>query len=111
MSRHPHRRVNVPWCARGARSNGDVVIGDDDGVVTVRRADAAAVLAAAKQREDKEARSRERYQRGELSLDVNDMRAELTRAGLRYVQYGTTTRDHRHPRALHHRAAGSPAVP
>jgi 4-hydroxy-4-methyl-2-oxoglutarate aldolase len=81
--------VNVPVvCARRKIEAGDVVIGDDDGVVTVRRADAAAVLAAAKQREDKEAASRERYQRGELSLDVNDMRAELTRAGLRYVQYG-----------------------
>jgi 4-hydroxy-4-methyl-2-oxoglutarate aldolase len=81
--------VNVPVvCARRKVEAGDVVIGDDDGVVTVRRADAAAVLAAARQREDKEAASRERYQRGELSLDVNDMRAELTRAGLRYVQYG-----------------------
>jgi 4-hydroxy-4-methyl-2-oxoglutarate aldolase len=81
--------VNVPVvCARRKIEAGDVVIGDDDGVVTVRRADAAAVLAAAKQREHKEAASRERYQRGELSLDVNDMRADLTRAGLRYVQYG-----------------------
>lgn len=81
--------VNVPVvCARRKIEAGDVVIGDDDGVVTVRRADAAAVLAAAKQREDKEAASRERYQRGELSLDVSDMRDALARAGLRYVQYG-----------------------
>jgi len=43
--------VNVPVvCARRKIEAGDVVIGDDDGVVTVRRA-SRAVLAAAKQRE------------------------------------------------------------
>jgi 4-hydroxy-4-methyl-2-oxoglutarate aldolase len=66
---------------------GDVVIGDDDGVVIVPRDDAATVLTAAKAREDKEARSRERYQRGELFLDMYDMRGELERLGLRYVDY------------------------
>jgi 4-hydroxy-4-methyl-2-oxoglutarate aldolase len=81
--------VNAPVvCARRRVEPGDVVIGDDDGVVTVRRGEAAQVLEAAKAREAKEARSRERYQRGELSLDVNDMREELRRAGLRYVDYG-----------------------
>ena len=46
------------------------------------------MLAAAKLREEKEARSRERYQRGELSLDVNDMRADLAepRAALRRLR-------------------------
>ena len=64
-----------------------MVVGDDDGVVVVPRAQAAAVLAAAKAREEKEARSRERYQRGELFLDMNDMRGELERHGLHYVDY------------------------
>ena len=63
------------------------MVGDDDGIVIVPRAEAASVLAAAKLREEKEARSRERYQRGELSLDVNDMRADLANLGLRYVDY------------------------
>jgi len=58
--------------------------------VIVPREQAAAVLAAAKAREEKEARSRERYQRGELFLDMNDMRGELERLGLRYVDYQET---------------------
>jgi 4-hydroxy-4-methyl-2-oxoglutarate aldolase len=64
---------------------GDVVVADDDGVVIVPRARAAAVLEASRQREEKERASRERYQAGELSLDVQGMREELERKGLRYV--------------------------
>lgn len=82
--------VNVPvTCAGASVAPGDVVVGDDDGVVIVPREQAATVLTAARAREEKEARSRERYQRGDLFLDMNDgMRAELNRRGLRYVNYG-----------------------
>lgn len=80
--------VNVPvTCARCRVEPGDVVVGDDDGVVIVARAEASNVLVAAKAREEKEARNRERYRRGELSLDVHEMRADLARLGLRYVDY------------------------
>ncbi len=85
--------VNIPvTCARARIEPGDVVVGDDDGVVVVPRAEAPSVAAAAQAREDKEARSRERYQRGELSLDVHDMRADLARMGLRYVDYEDAAR-------------------
>lgn len=82
--------VNVAvTCAGAAVEPGDVVVGDDDGVVIVPRGQAASVLAAARAREEKEARSRERYQRGELFLDMYDgMRGDLERLGLRYVDYG-----------------------
>lgn len=80
--------VNVGvTCAGAWIEPGDVVIGDDDGVVVVPRTEAAAVATASKVREAKEARNRERYQRGELSLDVNDMRADLAKAGLHYVDH------------------------
>ncbi|MBS1694636.1 MAG: 4-carboxy-4-hydroxy-2-oxoadipate aldolase/oxaloacetate decarboxylase [Actinobacteria bacterium] len=86
--KHRLGSVNVPvTCAAARVEPGDVVIGDDDGVVIIPRARAAAVLAEARAREAKEARSRERYQRGELSLDVHAMRADLERLGLRYVDY------------------------
>jgi len=77
--------VNVAITCAGQRVEpGDVVVADDDGVVVVPRADAAEVLAASQAREEREAASRKRYAAGELSLDVQDMRGELHRAGLRY---------------------------
>jgi 4-hydroxy-4-methyl-2-oxoglutarate aldolase len=78
--------VNVPVvCAGQSVEPGDVVVADDDGVVVVPRARAAEVLDACGAREEKEAASRKRYQAGELSLDVQGMRDELERKGLRYV--------------------------
>jgi 4-hydroxy-4-methyl-2-oxoglutarate aldolase len=78
--------VNVPLvCAGQVVHPGDVVVADDDGVVVVPRLRAADVLAASVAREEKEAASRARYQRGELSLDVSAMRERLAGKGLRYV--------------------------
>jgi len=78
--------VNVPIECAGQRVfPGDVVVADDDGVVIVSRTSAAGVLGACREREAKEAASRARYAAGELSLDVQEMRSELERKGLRYV--------------------------
>jgi 4-hydroxy-4-methyl-2-oxoglutarate aldolase len=80
--------VNVPVVCGGQLIRpGDVVVADDDGVVVVPRGRAAEVLAASEAREDKEAGSRARYQKGELSLDVSAMREKLAAKGLRYVDY------------------------
>jgi 4-hydroxy-4-methyl-2-oxoglutarate aldolase len=78
--------VNVPIvCAGQLVTPGDVVVADDDGVVVVPRAAAAEVLEASRQREEKEALSRKRYEDGELSLDVSAMREKLAAKGLVYL--------------------------
>ncbi|HEY6825116.1 MAG TPA: 4-carboxy-4-hydroxy-2-oxoadipate aldolase/oxaloacetate decarboxylase [Steroidobacteraceae bacterium] len=77
--------VNVPVvCAGGLVDPGDVVIADDDGVCIVPRLEAAAVLKASEAREMKEAATRQRLQKGELGLDIYDMREKLAKRGLIY---------------------------
>jgi 4-hydroxy-4-methyl-2-oxoglutarate aldolase len=77
--------VNVAVvCGGGLVNPGDVVIADDDGVCIVPRLEAPAVLQASEAREAKEAGTRERLQRGELGLDIYDMRAKLAGRGLVY---------------------------
>jgi len=77
--------VNMPIVCAGQLVNpGDLIIADDDGVVVVRRREARNVLNLSREREEKESKSRARYARGELSLDVNNMRAKLTERGLKY---------------------------
>ena len=77
--------VNMPVCAGQLINPGDLIVADDDGVVVVRRKEAANVLNLSREREEKEAKSRQRYLRGELSLDVANMRAKLTEKGLNYL--------------------------
>jgi len=78
--------VNVPITIAGQLVEpGDLLIGDDDGVVVVKRAEAEAVLIASAAREAKEAATRQRLKAGELGLDIYNMRDALAKKGLRYV--------------------------
>jgi 4-hydroxy-4-methyl-2-oxoglutarate aldolase len=78
--------VNLPLsCAGQVVHPGDVIVADDDGVVVVPRADADAVLAASRDREAKEEKTRVRLKAGELGLDIYDMRPKLKAKGLTYV--------------------------
>ena len=77
--------VNHPIvCAGAAVHPGDVVVADRDGVVVVPRDRADATLASAKSRLDAEEEKRVALQRGELSLDLYDMRSRLAEKGFTY---------------------------
>jgi 4-hydroxy-4-methyl-2-oxoglutarate aldolase len=78
--------VNVQVICAGAAINaGDVIVADDDGVCVVPREKAAEVAKAAKAREANEADKRARLGKGELGLDMYNMREKLAEMGLKYI--------------------------
>jgi 4-hydroxy-4-methyl-2-oxoglutarate aldolase len=80
--------VQTPIVCAGAYVRpGDVIVADDDGVVVVRREQAATVLEAALDRVASEASKRKRLNAGQLGLDLYDMRGRLAEKGVRYVDY------------------------
>jgi 4-hydroxy-4-methyl-2-oxoglutarate aldolase len=77
--------VNVPVVSAGAAVNpGDVIVGDNDGVVVVPRQDAAEVMRLGRERLVKEEKSRERLRSGELGLDFYGLRAKLVELGVKW---------------------------
>lgn len=78
--------ANIPVVCGGQIVNpGDTIIADDDGVVVVGRAEAVEVLAKSRAREEREAGIRARYAKGDLGLDMNNMRPALAAKGLKYI--------------------------
>lgn len=78
--------VNVPVVCGGASVQpGDVIVADVDGVVVVKRQQAAEVARLGTERLAKEQKTRERLRSGELGLDFYGLRAKLAELGVQYV--------------------------
>lgn len=78
--------VNVPVICAGQRVvPGDIVLGDDDGVVVVPRLKAATVLTNARLRLEKENAIRAKLREGGHTLDLLNLRDKLAQKGLRYI--------------------------
>ncbi|HEV7473157.1 MAG TPA: 4-carboxy-4-hydroxy-2-oxoadipate aldolase/oxaloacetate decarboxylase, partial [Pyrinomonadaceae bacterium] len=78
--------VNIDIVCAGALVRpGDVIVGDQDGVVVVKREAAAEVARLGAERLTKEQISRERYRAGELKLDFDGERAKLAALGVEYI--------------------------
>jgi 4-hydroxy-4-methyl-2-oxoglutarate aldolase len=78
--------VNVDVVCAGVMVHpGDVIVGDQDGVVVVNREGAAEVAKLGLARLVKEEESRERLRAGELGVDFYGLRAKLAELGVKYI--------------------------
>jgi 4-hydroxy-4-methyl-2-oxoglutarate aldolase len=78
--------VNIDVVCAGAMVRpGDVIIGDQDGVVAVRREEAAEVARLGAERIAKEQNNRKRLRAGELGIDFYGLRAKLAELGVIYI--------------------------
>ncbi len=78
--------VNVPVVCAGMNVHpGDAIVADDDGVVVVRRKDAAEVALKGEKRQAEEEGKRKQLASGVLGLDMYKMREPLAKAGLVYI--------------------------
>ncbi|WP_293851954.1 4-carboxy-4-hydroxy-2-oxoadipate aldolase/oxaloacetate decarboxylase [Steroidobacter sp.] len=79
--------INCPLvCAGQLIHAGDLIVGDGDGVVVVRREEAEQVLDRARERERREEEIRARLAAGEVGVDIYGMRERLKGKGLQYVK-------------------------
>jgi 4-hydroxy-4-methyl-2-oxoglutarate aldolase len=78
--------VNIEVVCAGATVRpGDIIVGDQDGVVVVKREDAAEVAGLGAARIAKEKQTRERLRAGELGVDFYGLRAKLAELGVEYL--------------------------
>jgi 4-hydroxy-4-methyl-2-oxoglutarate aldolase len=78
--------VNIDVVCAGATVRpGDVIVGDQDGVVVVRREEAADIVRLGAERIAKEENNRKRLSSGELGVDFYGLRAKLAELGVIYI--------------------------
>lgn len=81
--------VNIDVVCAGALVRpGDVIVGDQDGVVVVRKGQATEVLQLGAERIAKEEKNRARLNAGELGVDFYGLRTKLMDLGVEYIEEG-----------------------
>ncbi|MFJ9499002.1 4-carboxy-4-hydroxy-2-oxoadipate aldolase/oxaloacetate decarboxylase [Brevibacillus centrosporus] len=79
--------VNAPTvCAGVSVTPGDLIMADDDGVVLVKREYMPVALESSKQRLQREAETKEKIARGEISLDFYNLRPVLEKERVAYYE-------------------------
>lgn len=79
--------INIPIVCAGAEvAAGDVIVGDADGVVVVKRSHSVHIAKAGEERRAREEQTRARLQSGELGIDIYDLRAKLAELGVVYEE-------------------------
>jgi 4-hydroxy-4-methyl-2-oxoglutarate aldolase len=73
-------------CAGSLVHPGDVIVGDQDGVVVIHRERAEEVATLAAKRIAKEEKNRARLKTGELGVDFYGLRSKLKELGVEYVE-------------------------
>ncbi|MET0743981.1 MAG: S-adenosylmethionine--2-demethylmenaquinone methyltransferase, partial [Microvirga sp.] len=75
--------INQPIVFGGVSINpGDLVLGDDDGIVVIPREEIDTVLSESRKRDDKETAIRARLAAGETTWDISNFNALLKRIGV-----------------------------
>jgi 4-hydroxy-4-methyl-2-oxoglutarate aldolase len=87
--------VNIPIvCGDALVRPGDLIVADDDGVVVVAAEEAEEVVRASQARVAKEDANRKRFEAGEVSLDVSNLRPLLEKLGVTtYATAGEASAD------------------
>lgn len=84
-NKHQSGWVNAPAvCGNTVVDPGDLIVADDDGIVVVKKADIESSLKKSKAREEKEAKTREKIEAGELGLDFYGFRKVIEDLGVVY---------------------------
>lgn len=78
--------VNIPIvCGNVCVHPGDYIVADDDGVVVVNRNEVNTVISNCRARIKKEENTKERIERGELSVDFYGLKKVLDELGVKYL--------------------------
>lgn len=80
--------VNIPITLAGQIIEpGDIIVGDDDGVVVIKKEEVQSSIELSVKRLEKEVSVKEKIAKGQISLDFYDLRPVLENLNVQYVEH------------------------